>query len=148
MINILIRQHLTLKKAAQLILVCETAHGPVSLADPRLAHLASNAELKQELKQTMELYYRWMRRHGPMLRLGGLANLQLLSPVRPHDEAAWATIRKFWTSGRWSNRDNCVRACYKQAGLTNLTEARQALVKQPAPPNKLSWPAQTFLENH
>lgn len=134
MINLLIQQHLTLKKAALMLLVYEMRHGPLTLKDRSFVRLASNAEVKLELKQTIGLYYRWRRQQGhTSQRKGGKPDLPPNFRTKPSNEAAWMAIRKLWASGKWPNRDSCARACYKQVGFTNMAEARQALVRQPSP---------------
>ncbi|PTU66270.1 hypothetical protein DB032_15710 [Chromobacterium sp. Panama] len=132
MMNLLIRQHQSLKKAVQLIQAYEAHHGLLSKTCPAYRNILT--EVKFELNLTMDLYYRCMRQYRPSMRLGFLKELPPLMPTKPRNEAAWATIRQLWSTGKWSNRDRCVRACYKQAGFTNMVEARLALVRQPPPP--------------
>ncbi|PTU66271.1 hypothetical protein DB032_15715 [Chromobacterium sp. Panama] len=133
MMNLVIRQHQTIKKAVQVILAYEAQHGSVSNVCP--AQQGIDTEFKQEMKLTMDLYYHWMRKLSPSMRQGFLSEFTPLLHAKPRNDAAWAAIRELWASGKWKNRDTCVRACYKQVGFSNMAEARLALVRQPSPPS-------------
>ncbi|OQS33892.1 hypothetical protein B0T39_20435 [Chromobacterium haemolyticum] len=114
MMRLLIQHHDVLQRAASLISAYEERIGAIALADDHPDHPADTASIHLEIRQAQTSFYLWDKWRGE------------------HEPARTALLR-MWASGKWTNRDTCVRECYRLAGFSNIVTARQALVGAPAP---------------
>ncbi|BBH15596.1 hypothetical protein JD974_17120 [Chromobacterium haemolyticum] len=114
MMKLLIQHNQALKRAARLIIAYEMRLGVISLADKNPLHPANTEDIHQEIKQALTAFHYWRKWRG-------------------ENEPARAVLLQMWASGKWTNRDTCVRQCYRLAGFKNMVTARQALVGAPPP---------------
>ncbi|WP_235086027.1 hypothetical protein [Chromobacterium sp. Beijing] len=114
MMRLLIQHHDVLKRAASLISAYEERIGAIALTDEHPDHPADTASIHLEIRRAQvgfELWDQWRGEHEP----------------------ARTALLRMWASGKWTNRDTCVRQCYRLAGFSNMVTARQALVGAPMP---------------